>query len=162
MTARTWKTAPIMVRALLVYWHLWPAFILVLFVYIWNSEPDGEALEFMLLLWQGDFQVTPLASSVGAVTNIVSFLCPVFAWRLLKGKKSARKILEVAARFFLINTSLDVFFPQIWYLEMDSVPAEATETEFNWILFGLVFVVIDALALLGMRSRQCRDYAIDP
>ena len=78
---------------------------------------------------------------------------------MLAGRKTSRKLLEVFAWLFLVNSLIDVTFPQIWYFELETNPPEITDTQDQWAFVEILFVIIDAFVLLAMRSKQVREYA---
>jgi hypothetical protein len=113
----------------------------------------------MWSLLKAEYQVTPIALWIGAGIILIYFLCPLYAWRMLAGRKTSRKLLEVFAWLFLVNSLIDVTFPQIWYFELETNPPEITDTQDQWAFVEILFVIIDAFVLLAMRSKQVREYA---
>jgi hypothetical protein len=141
-----WKRAPATVKTLVVYWHIWPVTFIALFGYFSSASPDGEVLSFMWSLLKAEYQVTPIALWIGAGIILIYFLCPLYAWRMLAGRKTSRKLLEVFAWLFLVNSLIDVTF-------------QITDTQDQWAFVEILFVIIDAFVLLAMRSKQVREYA---
>lgn len=159
MTSKNWTTAPTTVKSLLIYWHIWPVVFIALFSYFWFSAPDGEVLKFIFQLKKNEFQDMPVSMTIGGAIELLVFLCPFYAWKMLNGNKISRVCLEVFAWIFLFSSFSDAAFPQIWYVELDAIPSYATDISFADTVVEFVYVGIDALVLLAMRSKQVKEYA---
>ncbi len=156
---KNWKSAPAIVKILVVYWHIWPIIFIALLGYFWTASPDTEILRFMWSQWEVEYQVTPIALWIGAGITLIYFVCPLYAWRMLAGRRASRIFLEVIAWLFLINRLIDVTFPQIWYFELETIPPEITDAQDQWAFAGMLYIIIDALVVLAMRSKKVREYA---
>ena len=83
MTSKNWATSPAVVKSLLIYWHFWPIVFIALFTYFWLGTPNGEALKFIAELKQNEFQEMPVSIIIGLAIELMHFLCPIFAWKML-------------------------------------------------------------------------------
>lgn len=158
MTSKNWAISPTVVKSLLIYWHFWPVVFIALLAYFGLATPNGEALKFFVELKQNEFKEMPVSIIIGFAIELSYFLCPVFAWKMLNGNKVSRAYLEVFAWIFLFSSLSDTAFPQIWYVELDTMPSYATDISFEELIVGIFFTGIDALVLLAMRSKQVKGY----
>lgn len=159
MTSKNWTAAPAVIKLLLIYWLFWPLVFIALFTYFWLATPNGEALNFITEFMQDEFQEMPISITIGVAIALLYFLCPIFAWKMLSGNRMSRLYLEFFAWIFLFSSFSDAIFPQIWYVELDTMPSDATGLSFEEVVVGFVFVGIDVMALLAMRTKQVKGYA---
>jgi len=70
----------------------------------------------------------------------------------------SRAYLEFFAWIFLFSSLSEAIFPQIWNLELDVIPSGTTGFSIEEVAVGMIFIGIDLIALLAMRSKQVKGY----
>ena len=154
-----WKSAPTILKTLVVYWHLWPVAFIAALGFMYTASPDGEVVGHMRELWDAEYQITPIAAWINGGLLLLYFLCPLFAWGMLARRRTFRKLLEALAWLIFACSLIDFVYPQFWYFELETVPPEFTDTIEQWSITGFMFVIIDMLVVLSMRSKQVREHA---
>ena len=104
-------------------------------------------------------QEMPIATSVEMGLDLMAFLGVYYGWRLLRGSGIVRQILEVFSWVFVVFTVTELWFPQIWFIELESVPTDIVDTSSTFLIVGGLYALLEVAVLVGLRHQSARDYA---
>ena len=159
---KNWKTAPWIIRLILIYWLLPGAILLIAFCYMlvmFSQIEINEIWRIPLGVLEAKYKLMPISTSIDISFTIVSIFAAYYGWRLLRGSGIARNILEIIAWLMLSYSAILMLFPEIEYFEMPTPPTGTIDIPLEWTVLGWFFVLLELVVLIALRKKIVKDYA---
>ena len=159
---KNWKSAPWAIRLVFLY-RLVPAVILgglfgLLMYSLAQTEVNG-AWHLPMDMLTSAYEAMPISTSVDITLTAMSFLGAFYGWRLLRGSGFARTILQLFSAIFAVFTLVVLLYPEIQYLELESVPEGLVDVGLEaWFIGGLM-ACIEGAVFFGLRTHSARKYS---
>jgi len=158
---KNWTAAPWVVRLIFLYWLI-PSLIIIfsvvaLVLVLLSSEMQG-AWGIIRDVFGSKFELIPISSSIDMIFNIIWVMAGYYGWRMLRGSRFARTILELFAWMSAIYLFIYLIYPGVEYLELETMPEVLPEISVFWKIVGWLFLSLEATVIVALRRESVREY----
>lgn len=159
---KNWKTAPWVVRLLIIYW-LFPlvsTVLIAVFIAFYILETDPISIwRIPFDLFRVQYDAMPISTSIDLGVSIMFFSAAFYAWQLLRGSGTSRAVLEMFSWIAILFTSANLFFPGLRYLEVENISPSLTDIPISFLAVATVIFGLELAVLYMVRTPRVRDYA---